>query len=234
MKKITALFLTACLILLCSAVVPADEPQIRQNAVTELYSAEGSYTDSVGNLALYTFHIPQINAETPAAEEINSEIAERFGGYVEDQLSNMEGGYSLWMWNSEWHAYWQGSELFLVLSADMEGGFTDFAAYGYDFAQECRVTNEMILEQFGYTEEEYLENLKEKVGLMLEDMCGSFSAEDKERFGYDEMYEKTLGWVNMEQPMFIDGTGGIETIVKIASIAGAEWYYHLATPFAYG
>lgn len=234
MKKMMALILTVCLILLCGTGTLAEEPQLRQNAVTELYSAEGSYTDSVGNYEQYTFHVPQFNADTPAAAEINGEIAERFGGYVEDQLRNMEGGYSLWMWNTEWHAYWHGDQLFLVLSANMEGGFTDFSAYGYDFAHECRVSNEMILDQFGYTEEEYLENLREKVGLMFEDMYGSFSPEDKERFGYYEMYEKTLDWASMEQPMFIDGTGGIETIVKIASVAGAEWYYHLATPFAYG
>lgn len=234
MRKKIVLALAVCLILLCGTGARADEPQIRQNAVSELYSAEGIYTDSIGNIEQYSFHVPQIGAETPDAADLNREIAERFGTYVEDQLRNMEGGYSLWMWNTEWHAYWHGSQLFLVLSADMEGGFTDYNAYGYDFEKECRVTNMMILEQFGYTEEEYLQNLREKVGLMLEDMYGSYSAEDKERFGYDEMYDKTLGWVSMEQPMFIDGTGGIETIVKIASVAGAEWYYHLATPFAYG
>ena len=48
------------------------------------------------------------------------------------------------------------------------------------------------------------------------------------------MLQKTLAWADMDQPMFIDGVGTVETIVKIASIAGADWYYHLATPFAYG
>ena len=69
---------------------------------------------------------------------------------------------------------------------------------------------------------------------MFEDMYSSLSEEIREAAGYDEMLEKTLGWLDMEQPMFIDQLGGIETIVKIASVAGAEWYYYLATPFSYG
>jgi hypothetical protein len=92
----------------------------------------------------------------------------------------------------------------------------------------------MILKQKGVTEEEYLENLKEKVQLMFEDMYGDLPEENKEAFGYDGLLEKTLGWLDLEQPMFLDGMGEVETIVKIASVAGAEWYYHLATPFAYG
>ena len=146
----------------------------------------------------------------------------------------MKEGYSLWSWHAEWQAYWNGSQLFLLITQDTEGGFTDYSAYGYDFATQTRITNQMILKQRGISEEEYLENLKEKVQLMLEDMCRKLSKEQREEMGFDVLLEKTLSWADMEQPMFIDGFGEIETIVKIASIAGAEWYYHLATPFSYG
>lgn len=206
----------------------------RKNSVTELYSAEGVYADSVGNVESYCYHVPQLTADTAAAKEINREISERFGGYVENQFENMAGGYSLWSWNTGWHAYWYGSQLFLVLSSDSNGGFTDRAAYGFDFEKECRVSNGMILEELGISEEVYLSNLKEKVGLMLEDMCSSLTEEQRAMFGYDGLMQKTLDWADLEQPMFIDGTGQIVTIVKIASLAGADWYYHLATPFAYG
>ena len=204
------------------------------SAVAELYSADGYYVDSVGNGASYSYHVPQITASSPAAEEINREIAERTGNWVESQLKNMKEGYSLWSWHAEWQAYWNGSQLFLLITQDTEGGFTDYSVYGYDFATQTRITNQMILKQQGISEEEYLENLKEKVQLMLEDMCRKLSKEQREEMGFDVLLEKTLSWADMEQPMFIDGFGEIETIVKIASIAGAEWYYHLATPFSYG
>ena len=92
----------------------------------------------------------------------------------------------------------------------------------------------MILSELGISEEEYLEILREKVQFMFEDMYGSLSPELKDMAGLDQLLEKTLGWLDLEQPMFIDQFGGIETIVKIASVAGAEWYYHLATPFSFG
>ena len=233
MKRIVSLILALGLALsLCAAASADGTPP--KSSVTELYSAEGVYTDSVGNTENYCFHVPQLNADTKAAAEINAEIAERFGERVEDQFENMAGGYSLWMWESVWHAYWQGSRLFLMLSSEIEGGFTDMAAWGYDFETGERLDNAMILQSLGVSEEEYLENLREKVGLMFESMYSFLTEEQRERAGYDGLLEKTLDWLDLEQPVYLDGSGQIVTIVKIASVAGAEWYYHLATPFAYG
>lgn len=234
MKRVMAWIFSLCLLLGLSVPAGAEGPVPRSGSVMELYSAEGCYTDLVGNMESYSYHVPQLSADTEAAKEINREIEERFGGVVEEQFLNMSEGYSLWCWNSEWHAYWHGSQLFLLLSANLEGGFTDLAAYGYDFEKDCRVSNEMILEELNISEEEYLSNLREKVQLIFEGMYSSLSGLDRERVGYDELLKKTLDWLDLEQPMFIDGTGQIVTIVKIASVAGAEWYYHQATPFAYG
>ena len=232
MKKLLAIMLCLFLLAAFGAAASAEETAVRENAVTELYSAEGTYTDSIGNVETYSFHVPQLHVDTPAAQEINQEIAERFGSYVKEQIKNMAEGYSLWSWYTGWHAYWYGGELFLLIEADLEGGFHDIAAFGYDFEKDCRVSNKAILQQLGISEEKYMENLREKTQLMFEDMYGSLP--DKEAFGYDELLQKTMDWLDADQPMFIDGNGQIETIVKIASVAGAEWYYHLVTPFSYG
>ena len=232
MKNVFSVFLAVCLLAGLSATAYAELPV--KSAVLELYSAEGIYEDSVGNTEQYSYHVPQIYANSLAADEINAEIAERFGTKAESMFENMEGGYSLWCREVEWHAYWSGTQMFLLISAAMDGDSTDISAYGYDFKTDRRITNAMILEQKGITEEEYLENLREKVTLMFEDKYRDLSEEDRERAGYDKMLENTLGWLDMEQPMYLDGTGEIVTIVKIASIAGAGWYYHFATPFAYG
>ncbi|MCR5088033.1 MAG: hypothetical protein K6C08_00800 [Oscillospiraceae bacterium] len=234
MKKTVSAILVLAILLTLSGAAFADGSMIRKLAVFELYSADGIYMDSVGNSISYSYHVPQIFAKTEAAAEINAEIEERFGTMVRKQLHSMDSGYSLWMSRVEWRAYWNGSQLFLLVISNEEGDFTDYAAYGYDFENACRLSNEMILEQRGISEQYYLENLREKVQLMFEDMYGNYSEKDRQAFGYDEMLEKTLGWLDMEQPIFIDGVGSIVTIVKIASIAGAEWYYYMATPFAYG
>ena len=97
------------LMLSVSPAAFAEQP--RKNAVCELYSEDGYYVDDVGNRETYSYHLPQINADTPAAAEINAEIAEEFGSLIETQYHNMEGGYSLWSWHTEWEAYWNGSQL---------------------------------------------------------------------------------------------------------------------------
>ena len=232
MKRILSVLLAACMLLLFS--VPAAAAGPKPGAVVELYSAEGVYTDSVGNTMSYTFHVPLVAEDSKDAKAINNEIYDEFGKLVEDQLKNMDGGFSLWSWNVEWHAYWHGSQLFLLIKADMEGGFTDYAAYGFDFDSGTRVTNRDILRELGISEKEYLANLREKVQFMFEDMYKNMSEKDRKALGYDELLKKTLAWADMDQPMLIDGAGSVETIVKIASVAGAEWYYHLCTPFSYG
>lgn len=234
MKKLIALAFVICVLAALRAGACAAGPDVRKNAVAELYSAEGSYTDSVGNYERFTYHVPLLTADTPAAGEINREIEERFGEKVEAQLKNMANGYSLWMWELNWHAYWVGNQLFLMICADMDADCRDYAAYGYDFEKECRVTNEMILEQLGITEEDYLKNLREKVQFMFEDMWRIVAQKDRERVGYDRELERTLAWADMDAPMYLDGSGEIVTIVKIATIAGAGWYYYLATPYSYG
>lgn len=234
MKRLIALALLLCVFLTGAVAVYAEAPTPVQNAVSELYSVEGVYIDSVGNLDAYSFHVPQLNADSQDAEEINREIQERFGTRIEEQFENMAGGYSLWCWESEWHSYWFGNQLFLLLRAELEGDYTDYMAYGYDFDRECRITNSMVLEELGLSEEDYLANLREKVQLMAEDKVRGFSEKDKAALGYDALLQKTMEWQTMEAPMYIDGSGQLITIVKIASIAGAEWYYHLATPYAYG
>ena len=82
------------LMLLCSigSMAWAEIPGPHKNAVTELYSAEGTYTDDVGNIESYSYHVPQLNADSSDAKEINQEISDHFAYYVEAQLENMEGG----------------------------------------------------------------------------------------------------------------------------------------------
>ena len=233
MRKTTAFAVILILLISYAATGFADNP--RQNSIFELYSAEGCYEDSVGNVESYSYHVPQIFSETPVVKEINAEIEERFGKRVEEQFEDMKEGYSLWSWHTEWHSYWDGSKLFLLISADENGGFKDYAVYGYDFETDHRVTNEMILEKRGINAEVYKENLREKAQLMFEDIYGTIPQESRQEMGYFSQLEKTISDENVEEAvLFVDGFGELEAIMKIYSLAGADWYYHLVTPFAYG
>ena len=232
MKKTCSILLILCFILACAPAASADQPP--RNAVCELFSADGYYEDDVGNTSLYSYHVPQIHASTPDARAINAEIAERFGSRVEAMFKCMENGTSLWSLKTEWKSYWSGSQLFLVIISEMNGDCTDCAAYGYDFGTHRRITNERILAERGISEEEYLENLREKVTFMFYDLVPPIPAGVKTELTQEKLLDQTLSWLDMDNPMFINQFGEIETIVKIVSIAGSGWFYAFATPFVYG
>lgn len=230
MKKMLSVLLLLGLMLSVSSAAFAEQPQ--KNAVCELYSEDGYYEDGVGNRETYSYHLPQINADTPAAYEINAEIAEKFGSRVETQYHNMEGGYSLWSWHTEWKAYWKGSQLYILITADESGDIIIYGAYGYDFETGNRLTNEMILEQMGISREEYLENLTEAVKQVFEKTYRPVPEGVKTELDHDKLLETTLSWLDPEQPIFINQFGEIETFVKIAAVAGAGWHNYLVTPFS--
>ena len=227
MKRTTAAFLT--LIFLMAILPAAYADQSQQNAVCELYSVDGYYEDDVGNRNTYSYHVPQINADTPAAKEINTEIAERFGKRVEYQFQYMEGGYSLGSWHTGWHAYWSGSRLFLLVTSDNNGDMMEYGAYGYDFETGIRVTNEMILAQKGISEEKYMELLREAVSSLFEELYIPIPEGVETNLSHDSLLEETLGWLSADKPIFLNQFGEIETWAAIAVPAGAGRYDHLVT-----
>ena len=230
MKRILSIML---ILLFLLAVLPASyADQSHQNAIVELYSVDGYYEDGVGNRETYSFHVPQINDNTPAAEEINAEIAAAFGERVEAQFKNMEGGYSLWSRHTKWEAYWNGSQVFLLITTDADNDCTDYGAYGYDFETGSRVTNDMILEQKGITGAQYLEKLSEATTALFEELYRPIPEGAETTLTHDSLLEETLGWLSLDRPMFLNRSGEIETWVSIATPAGAGRYDHLLTPFS--
>ena len=230
MKRTASVFLTLFFLFAILPAAYADQPY--QNAIYELYSVEGYYEDDVGNKVIYSYHVPQINADTPAAEEINAEIAESFGERVETQLRNMEGGFSLWSWHTDWEAYWNGSQVFLLITADEDSDRTEYGAYGYDCETETRITNDMILDQKGISEEQYLEQLSEATTALFEELYRPIPEGVETNLTHDSLLEDTLSWLSADRPMFLNRFGEIETWVSIVTPAGAGMYDHLITPFS--
>jgi len=227
MKRIVSVL--GGVLLLLTAVSAAYADQSEQNTVSELYSVDGYYEDNVGNGVSYSYHVPQINADTPAAKEINTEIAQNFGEDVETQFKYMEGGYSLWFLNTEWSSYWNGSQIFLLITADANGDITEYGAYGYDFETGERVTNSMILEQKGITEEQYMEKLVEATTDVFEEQYVPIPEGVETSLTHDSLLEETLGWLSADTPIFLNRVGEIETWAEIATPAGAGRYKHLVT-----
>ena len=223
MKRTISILLSMLLFLTMIPVAIAE----RQNAIVELYSADGYYEDSVSNSISYSYHVPLINGDTAAAKEINAEIAENYGRVVEEAFKKMEDGYSLISSRIGWEAYWSGDQLFLLITADLPDDSVKFGAYGYDFETGERVTNPMLLEQKGISEEEYMENLREAATALFEELYTPIPEGVKTSITHDSLLEDTLGWLSADQPIILNGHGEIETWVSIAKVAGAGKYDYL-------
>ena len=227
MKKTISALIILCLLLSCSITAMAEPVR---SAVSELYSVEGTYTDDIGNQGCYSYHIPQISDDTPDAEEINSEIAMKYGAIVEGEFHRMNEGFSLGCMNVGWKAFWNDSQLFLLLRADTSNDLIEYDAYGYDYDTGSRITNKMILEQRGISEEEYLENLREAAKSQFVKMNADYPADKREDGDYDKLLKQTTEWQTMEQQMYIDQDGEIAVIAEICVFAGAGRYKQLVRP----
>ena len=204
--------------------------------IGEISADDGTYVDGDGNSYEYSFHIPMLIAHTPDADRINSAITAFAGDMLREQYSNMEKKYGLSCYEITWNAYWHGSMVSLVLEMRMDfNDVRDYAVYNYDFSMGREVANREILEQLGCTEEEYLELLRTSAVQWFDGLYGELPAQYKNAF-----YDRQRAWtgsdenVSMDRMMYLDENGALAVVMPVASLAGADWYYYILYPFAYG
>lgn len=231
-NKMTAILLASTLLLALAGCgnggsVDNDGFKPDDSMITELYAEEGSYADEWGNQYEYSWHIPQLNEESEAAEAINTYISDTFGTLVEEEKSKMELQASMDYTDIAWERFWNESRLFLKLTADC-GSWKEIDVVCYDFAEKKQLTTADIIKEAGLTEEAYLAALKRAA-------FDCFDTAYTDNMTADEYYEDFGGYlfraecaseeyINMEQPVYIDDEGRLKAIIPIPSIAGATYY----------
>lgn len=236
-EKMTAAVLAATLLLALAGCgdggsVDNDGFEPDDSLITEMCAEEGSYTDEWGNEYEYSWHIPQLNEESEAAEAINTYIRDSFGTLVEEEKSKMELQASMDYTNISWERFWNESILFLKITADC-GSWKDIDVVGYDFAEKKQLTTADIIKKAGLTEEAYLAALKRAA-------FDYFDTAYTDNMTAEEYYEGIGGYqfraecaneeyINMEQPVYLDSEGKLRAIIPIPSIAGAAYYLQEVT-----
>lgn len=195
--------------------------------IEELYSLDGKYTDSVGNVYNYHFHVPQLASSGGDARELNAEISRDLGGIVSDERSTMESGNSMFCYSVTWESFWHGSVVNILVTMETDFGFTDYRVYGYDFASGEELDSEDIFELAGYSESQFLSLARAAVEAEFEEY-GAF-AKDSDPDFYQQQKDWTLSDRNINDDMMLywDDNGDIILVADIASFAGADSYYHL-------
>ena len=130
---------------------PASGKRYDNSLITEVLSEEGTFTDEYDQDWDYSYHIPQLEADTPDAEKINAQIMAVYGDDVRSSLVDAavpkmpETYYE----SVSWQSHWNESLLSLSIKAQSWGGImTDYQVYHFDFASGKQLTNTQLLDRF--------------------------------------------------------------------------------------
>lgn len=212
-----------------------EAPVKKEVTVSELYSEDGKVTDSLGMGYSYSYHVPQIDDDTPDAASINEEIAALYGELAEEGLQSVKNKEIPGCNIVSYESCRSGDVLALVMKcAFYYGYYEEYSVYNYDTANGVRLTNDDILAMQGVTQEQYLDAVRRAAAKCYDDQyfpVWKDSGFDSSPGAYQELRAWTISAKNItpELPLYLDDGGAMHTIAAIGSHAGASWLYQPLT-----
>ena len=197
--------------------------------IEEMYSEDFDYTDSMGNSGHYTYHVPQIAADTQGAADINRAIEETYGPIVRDVLESVSGGFSV-IWTSiSWETYQYNNILSLVVFYSFDIGGDHYNVYLYDIASGQQLTTADLLSALNVDDTTFLNALRQAAAERFDGQYNPIPANSEEFLA--ERREWTLSDENirMDVPAYADASGTLYVVLPIGSIAGASEYEQILT-----
>lgn len=203
------------------APVTTPEPVVIYDAMLN----EGVYTDSLGNTWNYVFRIPAIQAAGSDATKLNQELFMALYPAVKDAQDAMAEGLSLGINGVDYQVFVKDQMVSIVAEIDTDWGFEEYHVANFDAASLSACSREQLLQKLGVTEEEFLHRAQNTVESYFEK---SFSGIAKDSM-YQDRHDKSVDPENFKSDcqLFINDEGALCMIVKIYSMAGADYYYHL-------
>ena len=197
--------------------------------IEELYSEDFDYTDSVGNSGHYTYHVPQIAADTQGAADINRAIEEAYGPIVRDVLESVSGGFSVTWTSISWETYQYNNILSLVVFYSLDIGGDYYNVYLYDIASGQQLTTADLLSALNVDETTFLDALRQAAATCFDGLYTDMPADARPYI--TERREWTLSDenINGNVPAYADASGKLYVVLPIGSIAGAAYYEHILT-----
>ena len=194
--------------------------------IAELLNVSGIYSDGF-NEENYHYQIPQFNANSEGAKVLNKRIEDELSEIIDEETANMSGGYSLISNSVTYEVFEYGDITAVVVAVPYPNDIMDYMTYTYDFKNNKEMTNVDLLAMRGVTDEEFV---AEVCRLQEEDFIemaahGPNPITDQEII--NEYVAVANEYASVDLPMYIDETGRLQVYIPCASIAGAEWYYHL-------
>ena len=229
MKKKICAGLLAAVMLLSGCGGKKDDAPVRKAdsdmiIITESYAEEGHYTDSLDNSWTYSYHVPQLTADTKGARAINEAIDQKFGVPVRSALEDMEKALSLGCVSVAWKSYRCDDVLSLVVKAEADWEFTDYAVYLYDAARGVQLTTAELLEKLNMEQETVLNALRRSAAAAFDEQA-YIAADEGAAWAQERSWTVGAENVNAETMLYADETGKLMAVLPVGYMAGAAWYY---------
>lgn len=227
-RRILAALLAAMLLLGGCGGKQNDAPARKADSdmiiITENYAEDGHYTDSLDNSWTYSYHVPQLTADTAGARAINAAIDEKFGDPVRGALKDMQQALSLGCVSVSWKSYRYEDVLSLVVKAEADWEFTDYAVYLYDAGRGVQLTTAELLEKLGVAQETFLDGLRRSAAAAFDEQ-GYINTTEGVQWVQERSWTVGAENVNTEAMVYADETGKLMAVLPVGSMAGAAWYY---------
>ena len=227
-RRILAALLAAMLLLGGCGGKQNDAPARKADSdmiiITENYAEDGHYTDSLDNSWTYSYHVPQLTADTAGARAINAAIDEKFGDPVRGALKDMQQALSLGCVSVSWKSYRYEDVLSLVVKAEADWEFTDYAVYLYDAGRGVQLTTAELLEKLGVAQETFLDGLRRSAAAAFDEQA-YIAADEGAALAQERSWTVGAENVNTEAMVYADETGKLMAVLPVGSMAGAAWYY---------
>ena len=193
--------------------------------ITELYNEDFDYTDGIGNSGHYTYHVPQIKADTQGAEAINKAISDAYTPIMNGVLEDVSDKVSLSCFYVAWESYQYENILSLVVSCGWDADVNEYNVYLYDIASGQQLTTADLLKALDVDETVFLEAVRRAAAAKFDTQWGAIAGGDTNEF-LAERRDWTLSDenINMSVRTYADGAGKLHVVLPIGSIAGADSY----------
>ena len=219
-----------------SAASSQTEQQPEQAArIGESISEDGEYLDQYGEKRPYSYHVPQILSDTPAARSINERIEQQVGGYARQLLQAIQAGGTVYDDNITWESFWQDEMVTLMVRTGDEAAVGQYLTFHYDFADDTAPDNRELVRRLGVSEEDFMDSMRCSVMSGYDATFEGMPMDDwYSRNYYDRalmMRMQTLQDIDLETAILCPYDGGCGIIAKYYTLADAErwynaWSYH--------
>ena len=218
MKKIFVLLLATAMIFALAACGATPNG-------TDNNNTQDDHQAGVGNSGHYTYHVPQIEADTQGAEAINKAISDAYTPIVNGVLEDVSDKVSLSCFYVAWESYQYENILSLVVSCGWDADVNEYNVYLYDIASGQQLTTADLLKALDVDETVFLEAVRRAAAVKFDTQYGAIAGGDTDEF-LTERRDWTLSDENisMDVRTYADGDGKLHVVLPIGSIAGADSY----------